>query len=325
MNAVTIFVLILAFCKHVCDGVPLRPNPVFHQKIPSFMRHLYNRCLAGKTPFSGIVHSNAALAVNRSNFVFEATFSELGFLQHENLERARLRLTLPQQQNCNLPGLNIRVIDQKTGQVFGDYVMSPRHSGVNQLLVTKSLRKFAAKLKLKPDKKLKVQITVRNSNLKNLCPNVVSALSSEAYLVTNTDEVKTRKRRSTEDLSKTYRSVKANIFRRQRRSSPTCVMKNVRVNLASANNSIFILPQSFQTGVCGLQQPTPLSTDPMIQALAQAMTTAIQNQYSNTNSACCSPSKFKKLTVLYFDTMQHTVLRHVDNVKVTSCACSNAT
>jgi hypothetical protein len=29
--------------------------------------------------------------------------------------------------------------------------------------------------------------------------------------------------------------------------------------------------------------------------------------------------------VLYFDTMQHTVLRHVGNVKVTSCSCSNAT
>ena len=261
--------------------------------------------------------------MNRSNFVFEATFSELGFLQHENLKRARLRLTVPQQQNCNLPRLSIRVIDQETGQVFGDYAMSPRHSGVNQLLVTKSLQKFAAKLK--PDTKLKVQITVQNPNLKNLCPNVVSALSSEAYLVTNTDEVKTRKRRSTEDFSKTYRSVKVNFFRRQKRSSPTCVMKNVRVNLASANNSIFILPHSFQTGVCGIQQPTSLSTDPMIQALAQAMTTAIQTQYTNTNSACCTPSKFEKLTVLYFDTMQHTVLRHVDNVKVKSCACSNAT
>ena len=323
MNSVTIFVLILAFCKHVCDGVPVRPNPVFHQKIPSFMRHLYNRCLAGKAPFSGIVHSNAAFAVNRSNFVFEATFSELGFLQHENLKRAQLRLTIPQQQNCNLPGLKVRVVDQTTGQIFGEYLMSPRHSGINQLLVTKSLRKFVAKLK--PDTKLNVQITVRNPNLKNLCANVVSALSSEAYLVTNTDEVKTRKRRSTEDLSTTYRSVKASIFRRQKRSLPTCVMKNVRVSLASANNSIFILPHSFQTGVCGLHQPTPLSTDPMIQALAQAMTTAIQNQYSNTNSACCSPSKFEKLTVLYFDTMQHTVLRHVDNVKVTSCACSNTT
>jgi hypothetical protein len=46
---------------------------------------------------------------------------------------------------------------------------------------------------------------------------------------------------------------------------------------------------------------------------------------ASSNSACCLPSKFKKLTVLYFDSMQHVVLRHVDNAKVTSCACSNAT
>ena len=316
-------------------------------------------------------------AVNRSTVTFEASFSELGFLQHENLRRARLRLNIPLQKHCNLTGLNTRVMDQKTGQIFGDYVMFPRHSGVNFLILTKSLRKLAAKLK--PDTKLTVRITLQNPTTdKNLCSNVVSGLSSEAYLVTNTDEFKTRKRRSTEGISTTFRrnaegvskifrrdtegiprmarnadvvskmfrraasracsvcspsmsrSVSEgmlNIFRRSKRNTPTCIMEDVTVNLTNSNSSasIFILPKLFKTGVCGQGQPVPSSNDPMIQALAQAITTARQTLPASSNSACCLPSKFQKLTVLYFDSMQHVVLRHVDNAKVTSCACSNAT
>jgi hypothetical protein len=61
MLTATVFLLVLAFCKQVCDGVPVNAKPVYHQKIPNFMRHLYNKFLSGKVPFSKIVHSNAAM------------------------------------------------------------------------------------------------------------------------------------------------------------------------------------------------------------------------------------------------------------------------
>ena len=268
--------------------------------------------------------------MNRSNVTFEATFSDLGFVQHENLKRARLRLSIPQQKQCNLPELSIRVMDHKSGQVYGDYVLFPRHSGVNTLIMTQSLRKLAAKSNAAT--KLKVRITLRNPNSsKNLCSNVVGGLSSEAYLVTNTDEVKTRKRRATEGLSRQNAEDipgasehVSNIFRRSKRSLPTCTMKNVIV-YPTYNNSIFILPPSFPTGVCGLQQPVPSGNDPMIQQLARAMTRAITSLSTSSNSNCCTPSKFNNLPVLYLDSMRHMVLRHVDNVVVTGCACPNAT
>jgi hypothetical protein len=68
MNTVSIFLLVLAFCKRVCDGVPVKSKSVSHQSIPGFMRHLYNRCLAGKSPFSTIVHSNAAFGTLSLDF-----------------------------------------------------------------------------------------------------------------------------------------------------------------------------------------------------------------------------------------------------------------
>lgn len=252
-------------------------------------------------------------------------FSELGFLQHENLKRAQLRLNIVGQlQQCNLPELNVRVTEHKSGQLFGDYVMFPSRPGVNTLVLTKSLRKLASGFS--GDRKLKVRITLRNPDtVTSPCSNVVGGLSKEAYLVTNTDEVATRKRRHLPNHSRSASEIVTSIFRRLKRSRPTCAMEEVTVNLTSSNNSIFILPTSFKTGICGLQHAVPLSNDAMIQALARAITSARSTLPPSSNAQCCLPSKFQKLTVLYFDSMQHVVLRHVNNVKVTGCACSNST
>lgn len=267
-------------------------------------------------------------AANRSNFAFDATFSELGFLKHENLKRAQLRLNIPQLKQCNLPELSVRVLDDQSSQVLGDYVMSPQRSGVNTLVLTKSLRKLA--VNLSPEKKLKVRVALRGTSAQTSpCTNVVSALSSEAYLVTNTDEMKTRKRRSSE-VSRIFRNVAEyvpNIFRRSKRNVPTCNMQKVTVNLTNTNNVSFILPQSFQTGVCGPQRPLPLSNDPMLRELAQAISRAAQTLPPSTNANCCAPSGFQKKVVLYYNNNDtgHVILRFVDKVKVTSCACSHST
>lgn len=307
--------------------------------------------------------------MKRSNVSFEATFTDLDFLQNEDLKRARLRFNIPQPKHCSLPELNITVTDGKSGQVFGNYAKLPQNSGVNTVILTKSLQKLATSFN--PSNELKIRITVRSQdNDQSLCSNVVSRIGSEAYLVTNTDEVKTRKRRSTDFMSRmlrrdvedtptlfrrnaddtprmfrkdtedskrlfrrdaedTPRMFRSDANGRSKRSIPKCTMKTVYVNLTSSNNSIFILPTEFKTGVCGLQQPVPLSSDPMIQQLASAIARAIKGVAPASNRQCCKPAKFKKLTVLYFDPSnvyaQHTVLRHVDNVVVTKCACSNKT
>ena len=257
-------------------------------------------------------------AVNRSNFAFDATFSELAFLKHENLKRAQLRFNIPQSKQCSLPELSIRVVDDQSGQVLGNCVMSPQKSGINTLVLTKSLRKLA--LNLSPEKKLKVRVALRNPSAQTSpCTNVVGALSREAYLVTNTDEIKTRKRR--------FSGYVPNIFRRPKRNVPTCNMRKVNVNLTNTNNVTFILPQSFQTGVCGPQRPVPSSNDPMIQELAQAISRAAQTLPPSSNAHCCVPSGFQKELILYYNNndTRHVILRYVDKVKVTSCACPNST
>ena len=255
------------------------------------------------------------IAVTRSNLSFEAIFSELGFLKHENLKRARLRLSISQPKHCHL---NIRVMDEKSGQIYGDYVMLPQQSGPNSLILTKSLQKLAANFN-QSDKRLKIRITPRmSSNGKNLCSSVVSGLTGDAYLVTNTDEINTRKRRSNVALPK--------MFRRTKRGVPKCTMNTINVNLtsSSSNNTIFIFPSQFKTGICGLHQPVPLGNDPMIHAIVQAIKTAMNSSPAfPSNSPCCTPSKFQKIPVLYIDSIGHTVLRYVDKVKVTGCACSN--
>lgn len=263
--------------------------------------------------------------MNRSNVSFEATFNELGFLQHENLKRAQLRLNIPQLKNCSLPELSIRVMDGQSGRVLGDYVMLPRKSGANTLVLTKSLRKLA--VNLKPGKKLKVRVSLRSPT--SPCTNVVSVLSSEAYLVTNTDEVTTRKRRSSE-VSRMFRRDTEdvpNIFRRTKRNAPKCNMEKATVDLTTANNVTFILPQSFQTGVCGPQQPLLTGNDPMVRELARAIVKAVQTLPPSSNAQCCVPSSFQKELILYYNNsdMRHVILRYVNNVKITSCACSNST
>ncbi|XP_028399630.1 univin-like [Dendronephthya gigantea] len=330
MNIASLFLLIFAFCEKACEGTPVR-RKAFLQQFPTFMQDLYQRYMAGRNPFSSIVHSNAAIAVKSSDIAFEATFDHLGFLQHENLKRARLRLNISQQNHCSMPVLNVRVLGHKSGQVFGNYVMSPQSSGVNTLNLTNSIRKLATGTN--PNEKLKVRITLRNpSTRKGLCSNVLTNLVRETYLVTNTDEPNTRKRRATEGISKLFPRDAVAVRRaddvskfhgRSKRRAPTCKLHQVTVNLTGMNNSVFILPTSFKTGICGLQQPVPLGSDPMMRQLAQAVATAIQSVAPSQNSRCCRPSKFRKLTVLYFDSMQHTVLRHVDNVKVKKCACAN--
>ena len=303
--------------------------------------------------------------MKRSKLAFEATFGDLDFLQKENLKRARLRLNITQQKHCALPVLKVRVLDDKSGQIYGDYTLFPKHSGVNTLVLTKSLQKLASSMN--PAKRMRVRITtlLRNPNPKmSLCSNVVSSLSEEAYLVTNTDEVKTRKRRSTEgasslfqrnahDIPSVFRSVSVDevkgkkrrstdvgrMFRwakddvpsmsrgvsegRSKRSNQACTMKTVWVDLTGSNSTIFILPNHFKTGVCGLHQPVPLSSDPMIQALAAAIARTIKSVATSSNPQCCMPAKLGKLTVLYLDSVQHTVLRQVKDVVVKSCACSN--
>lgn len=271
-------------------------------------------------------------AAKSSNIAFEATFDHLGFLRHENLKRAILRLNIPHQNHCSLPVLNVQVMDHKSGKIFGNYVMSLRSSGVNTLILTNSIRKLATGTNA--NEKLKVRITLRNpSARKSLCPNVFSNLGGGAYLVTNTDEFNTRKRRAADGISKLVRrnavAVRSandvsKFYARSKRHTPTCKLQQVTVNLTGINNSVFILPTSFKTGVCGLQQPVPLGSDPMMRQLAQAVATAIQKVAPSQNSRCCRPSKFRKLTVLYFDNTQHTVLRHVGNVKVKKCACANS-
>lgn len=248
----------------------------------------------------------------------------------ENLKRARLRVFFSQPLHCKRPRLNFRVVNKKSGRVLGDYVISLRHSGVHTIGVTKAIKKLTTRHLING-----VKIKIILLDHRDHCSKVVNALSSEVYLVTNTDELVRRVERSVsvadnDRLPYVHRSSfdsVTSLMRRWKRAKPTCDMTRVKVNLKNAKNSTFILPESFKTGICGRHRPTILSgADAMLKQLAAAITNTIKSLPHSKNSPCCAPSKFEKLTVLYYDQkdkrMQHVVLRHVDKVKVVGCACS---